>query len=516
MAHTGVSDPGHGGFDPGACGNGLRECDLTWKFGTKFATIMERCGVKMFFTREQNSTATNNKNAELGYRCKLANQKGVSFYIAFHINAGGGTGFESYRYTGNDAATVRLQQLVHRNVSPIFSANGMPDRGMKTADFAVLRGTNMPAILLELGFIDNARDAKYISTDDFQNKVAEAVAKAVCEWLGVAYVGETPSPTFKEIPATVNGAAIKAITDGNNTHLIWDFLAGLGLREGKEFSYEFPTKDTVKFEVLGQDVPAVICKGDSYLQWNKIPGMQEPKQRTDGGFDFTMPKFTPPAPSPAPAQQAEPQSTGTPILGESAATIEKLLGHALSINPEFPQSLPALYLEIGKRYGIKGDIAFAQMLLETNYFRFGKDVQPSQNNFAGLGATGGVAGATFATPADGVRAHLQHLFAYCSTTGLPAGEPLVDPRFALVCRGSATTWEWLNGHWAVPGTTYGQDILAIHQKITAFDPMEAVIKKLVDKGIINTPEYWTQLLAGQEQFNPEYFKTLIARVAEKL
>ena len=195
MANNGMTDPGHGGFDPGACGNGLRECDLTWRFGTKFTAIMERCGVIMYYTREQNKTATNNKNAELGYRCQLANQKCVSFYISFHNNAGGGTGFESYRYMGNDSETVSLQQLVHRNVATVFTSNSMLDRGMKTADFAVLRGTNMPAILLELGFIDNARDAKYINNDSFQNKVAEAVACGVCEWLGIPYIVEaSPAP----------------------------------------------------------------------------------------------------------------------------------------------------------------------------------------------------------------------------------------------------------------------------------------------------------------------------------
>lgn len=58
-------------------------------------------------------------------------------------------------------------------------------------------------------------------------------------------------------------------------------------------------------------------------------------------------------------------------------------------------------------------------------------------------------------------AHIQHLFAYASKDALPAGAVLVDPRFHLVTRGIAPSWEDLNGRWAVPGTDYGQHILAL-------------------------------------------------------
>ncbi|HRX95231.1 MAG TPA: hypothetical protein P5158_13975, partial [Chitinophagaceae bacterium] len=60
----------------------------------------------------------------------------------------------------------------------------------------------------------------------------------------------------------------------------------------------------------------------------------------------------------------------------------------------------------------------------------------------------------------GVEAHIQHLFAYANRENLPAGKNLLDPRYALVKRGLAPTWLELNARWAVPGTTYGQSILA--------------------------------------------------------
>ncbi|MEW8986557.1 MAG: glucosaminidase domain-containing protein [Bacillus sp. (in: firmicutes)] len=161
-------------------------------------------------------------------------------------------------------------------------------------------------------------------------------------------------------------------------------------------------------------------------------------------------------------------STAISILGPTLISPEHLNKYAKSINPSAVE-LGGLYVLYGDYYGIRGDIAFSQALLETGYFRFGGDVRSTQNNFAGIGATGTpVRGASFATPEDGVLAHLQHLFAYGSSESLPTAYPVVDPRFHLVSRGTAKTWTALNGKWAVPGTTYGQSILSIYGRIIDF------------------------------------------------
>ena len=145
-----------------------------------------------------------------------------------------------------------------------------------------------------------------------------------------------------------------------------------------------------------------------------------------------------------------------------------------------PSNLAELYLEIGAEYGVRGDLAFCQAAKETRYFLFGNEVEPWQNNYCGLYATGaprtgdedlngadsgqvwfmpGVHGAVFLTPEAGVEAHIQHLYAYATKKALPAGKVLLDPRYSLVSRGIAPTWLGLNARWAVPGTTYGQSIL---------------------------------------------------------
>ncbi|WP_158289668.1 glucosaminidase domain-containing protein [Paenibacillus flagellatus] len=161
----------------------------------------------------------------------------------------------------------------------------------------------------------------------------------------------------------------------------------------------------------------------------------------------------------------------TPILGASVANAFQMGEYLRRINPAAP-NYASLYLEIGASYGVRGDLAFAQSLKETGFWRFGGSVRAEQNNFAGLGATSRTeGGASFATPELGIEAQIQHLYGYATTAPLPGGRPIVDPRFSLLqaagLRGTAPYWEDLNGKWAVPGTNYGQDIVTLWKNIQA-------------------------------------------------
>lgn len=113
---------------------------------------------------------------------------------------------------------------------------------------------------------------------------------------------------------------------------------------------------------------------------------------------------------------------------------------------------------------IRPEVAFCQAMKETGFLRFGHDVKPDQCNFAGLGATGnGVAGNSFASVREGIRAQIQHLKAYATTDNLI--NACVDSRFNYVKRGSAPYVEWLGKKenptgdgWAT-GANYGTDIV---------------------------------------------------------
>ena len=115
--------------------------------------------------------------------------------------------------------------------------------------------------------------------------------------------------------------------------------------------------------------------------------------------------------------------------------------------------------------GVKAEVAFTQCMKETGFLKYGGDVLPNQYNFAGIGATGGVHGAKFKNVRTGIRAQIQHLKAYASTS--PLKNACVDPRFNYVTRNTAPYVEWLgikenpNGHGWASAKNYGYDIVGM-------------------------------------------------------
>lgn len=161
------------------------------------------------------------------------------------------------------------------------------------------------------------------------------------------------------------------------------------------------------------------------------------------------------------------------ILGGPMATEAQCVNYLLKINPSpnisvTPEELVSYYYEEATKEGVRPDVAFAQALHETGNFSYGGTVTPDQNNYCGLGTTSEyVQGGYFPSAQIGVRAHIQHLLAY-ATTRIPSSD-IVDPRYTMVrdIYGAMTLPHWLdlNGRWAVPGTYYGQHIMAIFQQI---------------------------------------------------
>ena len=138
-----------------------------------------------------------------------------------------------------------------------------------------------------------------------------------------------------------------------------------------------------------------------------------------------------------------------------------------------------LFISKGDAEGVRGDIAFCQSIIETNWFKFTGDVNPDQNNYAGLGATGGgVEGEHYDCPATGVLAQIQHLKAYGST--LPLNLPKVDTRYDYVVpKGKAPKWTDLSGKWAVPG--YHAPYTSLEEAIAAHaDYGSTILNKYAD------------------------------------
>lgn len=170
-------------------------------------------------------------------------------------------------------------------------------------------------------------------------------------------------------------------------------------------------------------------------------------------------------------------STRTTIMGTSGVTVDQMVSYFKSTGKTYPSDVYTKYgagtiedfcqilLEEAKAEGVKAEVLFAQVMVETGNLQFGGQVKASQCNFGGLGATdGGASGADFSGNGDnsvriGLRAQVQHLKAYASTSSLV--NSCVDPRFSLVSRGSATYVENLGGGKWASDPTYASKLLRV-------------------------------------------------------
>lgn len=172
----------------------------------------------------------------------------------------------------------------------------------------------------------------------------------------------------------------------------------------------------------------------------------------------------------APAQSVP--ASGTAIMGKAQIPAARLAAFLLSknstpkLNGVNAEQLAQLYISEGETEGVRGDLAFCQSCVETGYWQFKGDVNPSQNNFSGIGATGnGAQGASFPDAKTGIRAQIQHLKAYASKEALR--NQCVDPRYSLVTKGCASTLEGLSGRWAAD-KGYAGKILAVYKDAESF------------------------------------------------
>ena len=206
-------DAGHGGTDPGAVGNGLQEKNLTLAIAKKIENLLKdynNVSVKM--SRSTDTTVS------LTQRTNAANAWGADFFLAIHINSGGGTGYEEYRYNkiSTNTATYKKQSAIHQAVMAEIKPFGVIDRGIKSADYHVLRESNMDAILTENLFIDTIADAELLKQDNFLNAIARGHVAGLAKALNLQkkvkeVVASKPVQTPTSSPSIVYEAHVQGI-----------------------------------------------------------------------------------------------------------------------------------------------------------------------------------------------------------------------------------------------------------------------------------------------------------------
>ncbi|PED67116.1 N-acetylmuramoyl-L-alanine amidase [Priestia megaterium] len=187
-------DAGHGGADAGAVGaNGLYEKNLVLKIQQYLISYLN--STYSDFTIK--TTRTTDTFLSLSQRASQANSWGADAFMSIHVNAGGGTGYEDYVYRSASNASKTFQSIVHGQVQPTLLSYNHPNRGRKSANYAVLRLTNMPAVLTEIAFIDNRTDAALLQNEAFLKSMGESYAKGIAVYLNLprrAVPNPTPTP----------------------------------------------------------------------------------------------------------------------------------------------------------------------------------------------------------------------------------------------------------------------------------------------------------------------------------
>ncbi|MED3728515.1 N-acetylmuramoyl-L-alanine amidase [Priestia filamentosa] len=188
-------DAGHGGQDPGAAAYGMKEKDLVLQIVLATKSYLEA----HYSNVEVGLSRSGDYFLSLSERARKANRWGADLFVSVHINAGGGTGFESYTYPGMTGATKRLQQSLHEEILLTMKAFGqVSDRGQKEANLAVVRETSMPAVLTENLFIDRREDVEKLKQPNFIQAVGEAHGRGIATFCGQSMVKVDPSNYKKE------------------------------------------------------------------------------------------------------------------------------------------------------------------------------------------------------------------------------------------------------------------------------------------------------------------------------
>ncbi|MBS1719190.1 MAG: N-acetylmuramoyl-L-alanine amidase [Armatimonadetes bacterium] len=179
-----VVDPGHGGHDTGAVGNGTREKDLTLLIGTRTAESLAAEGATVIMTRKSDVFIS------LSERANIANRNRADLFISIHINQTSATstarGTITFYHGKNPIAQLLAECLQSeiKKTSELPSIGVWSDTRIYDSGFAVLRNTNMPGVLIECGFISNRNDVRRMIQSDFHQAISASIVRGLKVYLG--------------------------------------------------------------------------------------------------------------------------------------------------------------------------------------------------------------------------------------------------------------------------------------------------------------------------------------------
>ncbi len=267
-----VLDPGHGGIDSGATGNGYKEKDLVLALALEIAKVLKRHGIKNHLTRDKD------RYVSLKDRTDFSNKIKPDAFTSLHLNSAtniNAKGLETFSYPSSVNGEKLAKKIQNELITAkLYTAN----RGTKKANFHVLRETKATAALSELVFISNAEDIKFL-INNF-DRFVQTISKAIIEYVGVKYIppkekAKAPTkPKYELVKDKVNIILLteRIAVDGflkNNTNYVKindayysvrNMLEAMGLKVG--WDNEFITADINKEFKPGKESIDVLLLGN--------------------------------------------------------------------------------------------------------------------------------------------------------------------------------------------------------------------------------------------------------------
>lgn len=346
--------------------------------------------------------------------------------------------------TNNDERRKHAELLLTsllRRVPELPNRGVKPDSQSGLGSLAFCRQTSIASLHMQVGFLSSPDDRNLLRTR--RRDFAAGIADGLVPWSRIIDPDSAPAPgetVYPQINITINGQNYpeRGILVNGNAYIPIDLADRLQIDLTR-----IPTVRRITYKQV------VYIKAIELRDFNVSVGWDSRTRTVILKSNLVI----------NPSQMNRIMTAGYTSEVQLQLFLRNNNEAALS---QFPD-LPKLYREEAALEGVNHDIAFCQMCVETGFLRFGGDIRPEQNNFAGLGTIGGGAeAASFESARIGVRAHIQHLKAYASLE--PLVKETVDPRFRFVTRGVAPLVEQLSGRWSAD-TEYGAKILAMVKRL---------------------------------------------------
>lgn len=176
-----VIDPGHGGRDPGAIRGTIYEKSLTLAVGLKLGALLQQKGIRVYYTRTQDTALSGTVVKDLTARAHLANRLGATLFVSIHVNAepSGTMAGPLVYYTRSSFPSLQLATLVSQHLQSL----GWPYRPPRPIRQWVLAASQMPAINVEIGFLTHPQDTSHMLSSPYQSRLAYQIALGLTQYI---------------------------------------------------------------------------------------------------------------------------------------------------------------------------------------------------------------------------------------------------------------------------------------------------------------------------------------------